>query len=56
MNKAIGSLLLLSWAPFVFGMAFPTYDGSTSGWYTIAGLMWLVFGTWSGILLVNDKK
>ena len=54
MNKTIGILLLATWIPFVLGMAFSDATGD-SPWYMIAGFMWLVFGTWGGILLVNDK-
>ena len=54
MKKTVGILLLSSWAPFVLGMAFPDAYGD-SGWYMIAGLMWLVFGTFAGILLIKDK-
>ena len=50
MKKTIGTLLLASWVPFVIAMAFPA---SADGWYMITGLMWLVFGTWAGILLVK---
>jgi hypothetical protein len=51
-KKTIGILLLVSWIPFVLAMAFPE---SSTGWYTITGLMWVVFGTWAGILLVRSK-
>lgn len=51
MNKTIGILLLLSWVPFVLAIAFPMLD---SGFYAITGFMWLVFGTWAGILLVKE--
>lgn len=50
MEKKVGTALLLSWIPFLLGMAFPE---SGEGFYTIAGLSWLVFGTWAGILLVR---
>jgi hypothetical protein len=53
MNKTIGILLLSSWVPFVLGMAFSDTAGD-SPWYMIAGLMWLVFGTWAGVLLVKE--
>jgi hypothetical protein len=46
--------MLASWIPFVLGMAFADYAGD-SPWYMIAGLMWIVFGTWGGILLVMEK-
>jgi hypothetical protein len=55
MNKTVGTLLLLSWVPFVLGMAFANEYGD-SPWYMIAGLMWVVFGTWAGILLVQGKN
>jgi len=55
MKQVIGTLLLLSWVPFILGMAFVDRAGD-SPWYMIAGLMWLVFGTWGGILLVTGKK
>jgi len=51
MKKTIGILLLTSWIPFLLAMAFPPGDG----WYMITGTMWLVFGTWAGILLVSKK-
>ncbi len=51
-NKTIGTLLLASWIPFLIAIAFPE---SSAGWYTITGLMWLVFGTWAGIILVQNK-
>lgn len=54
MKKTIGTLLLASWLPFVLGMAFADALGD-SPWYMVAGLMWLVFGTWAGLLLVVDK-
>jgi hypothetical protein len=54
MRRTIGILLLCSWLPFVLGVAFADTLGN-SPWYTIAGLMYLVFGTWAGILLVNSK-
>ena len=53
LNKTIGTLMLLSWIPFVCAMAFP---GISEGMYTITGLMWVVFGTWGGILLVKGNK
>jgi len=52
MKKTIGTILLLSWIPFMLAMAFPE---SSEGWYMITGTMWMVFGTWSGIILVNEK-
>jgi hypothetical protein len=55
MKKTIGILLLSSWIPFVLAMAFADANGD-SPFYMIAGFMWLVFGTWAGILLVNEKK
>lgn len=55
MKKTIGTLLLLSWVPAVLGMAFQDATGQ-SPWYTVAGLMLFVFGTWGGILLVKSKK
>jgi F0F1-type ATP synthase assembly protein I len=55
MRKTIGILILSSWIPFMLGMAFADYAGN-SPWYMITGFMWLVFGTWAGILLVNEKK
>jgi len=55
MRKTIGILLLSSWLPFVLGMAFPDATGN-SGWYTVTGIMWIVFGTWAAILLVTKKK
>jgi hypothetical protein len=54
MRKTIGSLLLASWIPFVLAMAFADEAGD-SPFYMIAGFMWLIFGTWGGILLVNRK-
>jgi hypothetical protein len=51
MRKNIGILLLCFWIPTVLGMAF-----ESDGWYTIAGLLMMVFGTWGGILLVTGKK
>jgi len=51
MNKTIGTLLLLSWIPFVIAMAFPSIE---DGMYMVTGFMWLVFGTWAGILLVRE--
>lgn len=53
MRKTIGILLLLTWIPFVMAMSFPDIE---DGMYMITGFMWLVFGTWAGILLVNEKK
>ena len=47
--------MLLSWVPFVLGMAFPDPITGDSGWYMVAGFMWLVFGTWSAILNLQDK-
>jgi hypothetical protein len=55
MKKTIGTLMLLSWLPFVLGMAFADVNGD-SQWYMITGLMWIVFGTWGGILLVREEK
>jgi hypothetical protein len=52
MKKTIGILLLTSWIPFMLAMAFPD---SSEGFYMITGFMWIVFGTWAGILLVNGK-
>jgi len=50
MKKTIGVLLLCSWIPTLFGMAFDVEE-----WYTISGLMLFVFGTWAGILLVREE-
>jgi len=55
MNKTIGILLLSSWAPFILAMAFVDSMGE-SPWYMVTGFMWLVFGTWAGILLLLKKK
>lgn len=46
--------MLSSWLPFVLGMSFADVNGD-SGWYTVAGFMWIVFGTWSAILNLQDK-
>lgn len=51
MKKIIGIILLLSWVPFILAMAFPQVE---DGFYTIAGAMWIVFGTWAGILLIKE--
>ena len=53
MKKTIGTILLTSWIPFIIAIAFPTVS---DGFYAIAGLMWLVFGTWAGILLLNKPS
>lgn len=53
MRKVIGILLLCFWIPTVIALAFPE---SSEGWYSIAGIMMFVFGTWGGVLLVTDKK
>lgn len=52
LKKTIGTLFLVSWLPFVLALSFPE---SQDGWYTITGLMWIVFGTWSAILNLQDK-
>ena len=54
LKKVIGILMLSSWLPFVLGMSFADVNGD-SGWYTVAGFMWIVFGTWSAILNLQDK-
>jgi hypothetical protein len=38
-----------------FIIAFADQYGN-SGWYMVAGLIMVVFGTWGGILLVTSKK
>ena len=55
MRKTIGILLLCSWAPFILGMSFQNAYGN-SPWYTVAGFMLLIFGTWGGILLLTSRK
>lgn len=50
-KKTIGTLLLLSWIPFVIALAFPEVE---EGFYAITGFMWIVFGTWAGILLIKE--
>lgn len=52
MKRIIGILLLSSWIPMLLAMAFPA---SEDGWYMIAGVFMIVFGTWAGILLIQDK-
>lgn len=54
MKRTIGILLLSSGLPFVLAMTFADAAGN-SPWYMITGLMWLVFGTWAGVLLVMEK-
>jgi len=51
-NKTIGTILLCSWLPFILALAFPELE---DGFYMITGLIWMVFGTWAGILLVREK-
>jgi hypothetical protein len=55
LRKTIGILLLSFWIPFILAMAFADQYGN-SGWYMVAGLIMVVFGTWGGILLVTSKK
>jgi hypothetical protein len=55
LRKTIGILLLSSWLPFVLAMAFADAKGD-SPWYLVTGFMWILFGTWAGILLVTGKK
>ena len=50
MKKTVGTILLTSWIPFIIAAAFPAVS---DGFYMITGLMWLVFGTWAGILLLK---
>jgi hypothetical protein len=52
MKRTIGILLLCFWVPIAIAMAFPELS---EGWYTVGGLMMMVFGTWGGILLVRSK-
>jgi len=52
LKKNIGILLLCFWIPTILAIAFPE---SADGWYTIAGFMIMIFGTWGGILLVREK-
>lgn len=54
MKKTIGIIGLCSWIPFVLAIAFADVNGD-SPWYLIAGLMWIVFGTWAWILLLKKK-
>lgn len=53
MKQTIGKLLLSFWIPTILALAFPEME---DGMYIIAGLIMMVFGTWGGILLVQDKK
>jgi hypothetical protein len=55
MRKTIGILLLCFWIPTIFAMAFSDVNGN-SPWYTVAGFMMMIFGTWGGILLVTGKE
>lgn len=54
LKKTIGTLFLFSWLPFMLAMAFEDANGD-SGWYFVAGMMMIVFGTWSAILNLQDK-
>ena len=51
MKKTIGILSLTFWIPLVLAIAFPNLE---DGFYTIAGLMMMTFGTWGGILLLKE--
>ena len=51
LKKTIGILLLCFWVPVIFALAFPAAE---DGWYTVAGFMIMIFGTWGGILLVKE--
>lgn len=57
-NKTLGSILLIN---TVLAFVAYSFDGGTmtdfaDGLYTIVGMAWLVFSTWAGFRLYNEKR
>jgi len=57
-NKFVGGVLIFSvaLAVFIALVISPVDEKAATGWYTFDGLLYMIFGIWGGIKLLNVKK
>lgn len=57
MKKIVPIVFLCSWLPLIMAIAIEVEaPGAADVFYTISGLMMMIFGTWVSILMLAEDK